>query len=379
MKGTSPSRGCGGSRRQRELTMMEFPRFINAQRKGKSMSIITVGIDLAKNVFAMHGVNEFGKAELIKPRVARDQLLKLIAKLPPCLIGMEACSGAHHWARVFAQYGHTVRLIAPKFVVPYRLSGKRGKNDAADAAAICEAVTRPNMRFVPIKDAHQQATLCLHRTRQGFVAERTAAYNRLRGLISEFGVVLPQKIERLRRDIIAHLDALPAWTKRCAEDLLAHTRELDRRIDDYDKAISQSAREDARSRALMQLPGIGPVSASALLASIGIGHDFRNGRQVAAWIGLVPGQYSSGGKARLGRITKAGDAYLRSLLVLGARSVLASLGDKQDRFSRWARDLVERRGYWKAVIAIAAKNARQAWAVLHYGEDFRLTRNVVAA
>src|ERR1700750_2223441 len=186
--------------------MMEFPRFINAHRKGKSMSIITVGIDLAKNVFAVHGVNELGKAELVKPRVPRDQLLKLIATLPPCLIGMEACSGAHHWARLFQAQGHSVRLMAPKFVVPYRLSGRRGKNDAADAAAICEAVTRPNMRFVPIKDAHQQATLCLHRRRQGFVAERTASYNRLRGLISEFGVVLPQKVERLRRDIIAHLD-----------------------------------------------------------------------------------------------------------------------------------------------------------------------------
>ncbi|GAB4061081.1 IS110 family transposase [Uliginosibacterium sediminicola] len=343
------------------------------------MSIITVGIDLAKNVFAVHGVNESGKAELVKPRVARDQLLKLISKLPPCLIGMEACSGAHHWARLFQAQGHTVRLIAPKFVVPYRLSGKRGKNDAADAAAICEAVTRPNMRFVPIKDEHQQATLCLHRTRQGFVAERTATYNRLRGLISEFGIVAPQKVERLLQHIPAHLEALPAWARRCVEDLLVHARDLDKRIDDYDKAISQVAREDARSRALMQLPGIGPVSASALLASIGIGHDFKSGRQVAAWIGLVPGQYSSGGKARLGRITKAGDAYLRSLLVLGARSILASLGEKQDRFSRWARELVERRGYWKAVIAIAAKNARMAWAVLHYGEDFRLTLNIEAA
>jgi len=343
------------------------------------MSIIVVGIDLAKNVFAVHGINELGKAELIKPRVARDKLRSLIASLPPCLIGMEACSGAHHWARLFEAHGHTVRLMAPKFVVPYRLSGRRGKNDAADAAAICEAVTRPNMRFVPIKDAHQQATLSLHRTRQGFVAERTASYNRLRGLIAEFGVVLPQKVERLRREIGAHLDALPGWARRCVQDLLAHIAVLDTRIDEYDEAIKQIAREDARSRALMQLPGIGPTTAtaSALLASLGVGHDFRNGRQVAAWIGLVPGQNSSGGKSRLGRITKAGDAYLRSLLVLGARSLLAALGDKQDRFSRWARALVARSGYWKAVIAIAAKNARLAWAVLKYGEDFRLTHHTV--
>lgn len=358
---------------------MEFPRFINTVKKGKSMSIIVIGIDLAKHVFAVHGINESGKPALIKPRVARDQLLALVASLPPCLIGMEACSGAHHWGRLFAQHGHTVRLMAPKFVAPYRLSGRRGKNDAADAAAICEAVQRPNMRFVPIKDIDQQATLCLHRTRQGFIEERTACYNRLRGLISEFGIVLPLKVERLRRDIGAHLDALPGWARRCAQDLLDHAAALDTRVDAYDGLIREASREDSRSHALMQLPGVGPTTASALRASIGSGHDFKNGRQLAAWIGLVPGQNSSGGKARLGRITKAGDAYLRSLLVMGARAILASLGDKQDRFSRWCRALVERRGYWRAVVAIAAKNARLAWAVLHYGEDFRLTRNSVAA
>jgi len=339
------------------------------------MSIITIGIDLAKNVFAVHGVNENGRAELVKPKVPRDQLLPLIANLPPCVIGMEACTGAHHWARLFRQHGHTVRLIAPKFVTPYRMSGKRGKNDAADAAAICEAITRPQMRFVPIKDEHQQATLTLHRTRQGFVEERTALYNRLRGLIAEFGIVLPQKIERLRCEIGAHLEDLPGWANRCVGDMLVHGDRLEERIREYDQAIAQVAREDARSKRLMQLRGIGPITASALLASIGGGHDFKNGRQVSAWIGLVPGQYSSGGKARLGRITKAGDGYLRSLLVLGARSVLNSLGDKQDRYSRWARELVARRGYWRAAVAIAAKNARMAWAVLKYGEDFRLNQN----
>ena len=336
------------------------------------MSIITIGIDLAKNIFAVHGVNENGHAELVKPKVARDQLLPLIANLPPCLIGMEACSGAHHWARLFRQYGHTVKLMAPKFVTPYRMGGKRGKNDAADAAAITEAVTRPTMRFVPIKEEHQQIILCLHRTRQGFVEERTATYNRLRGLMAEFGIVLPQKVTCLRRGIGAHLEALPGYANRCIGDLLAHADQLDARIADYDKAISQAAREDARSLRLMQRPGIGPITASAFLASIGNGHDFKNGRQVAAWIGLTPGQHSSGGKARLGHITKAGDSYLRSLLVMGARAVLNSIGDKQDRFSRWARDLVARRGYWCAVVAIAAKNARLAWAVLKYGEDFRL-------
>ena len=336
------------------------------------MNIITVGIDLAKNVFAVHGVDDNGKAVLVKPKVSREQLLPLLVQLPPCVIGMEACSGAHHWARLFRQHGHTVRLMAPKFVTPYRMSGKRGKNDAADAAAICEAVTRPNMRFVPVKSEHQQIILCLHRTRQGFVEERTAVYNRLRGLIAEFGIVLPQKVASLRREIGAHLEDLPGYANQCIGDLLSHADQLDARITDYDRIIAQAARDDARSKRLMERPGIGPVTASALLASIGGGHDFKNGRQVAAWIGLTPGQHSSGGRARLGRITKAGDPYLRSLLVMGARSILAGLGDKQDGFSRWARSLQERRGYWRAVVAIAAKNARLAWAVLKYGEDFRL-------
>ena len=340
------------------------------------MSIITVGIDLAKNVFAVHGVDENGKAALVKPKVSREQLLPLIAQLPPCLIGMEACSGAHHWGRLFRAHGHDVKLIAPKFVTPYRMSGKRGKNDAADAAAICEAVTRPAMRFVPVKEEHQQIILCLHRTRQGFIEERTAIYNRLRGLIAEFGIVLPQKVVCLRREIGAHLEDLPGYANQCVGDLLAHADRIDVLVAEYDRAIAHAAREDARSTRLMQLPGIGPTTASALLASLGGGHDFDNGRQVAAWIGLTPGQYSSGGKARLGRITKAGDAYLRSLLVMGARAILSGLGDKQDRFSRWARNLVERRGYWRAVVAIAAKNARLAWAVLRYGEDFRLNPDV---
>ena len=192
-------------------------------------------------------------------------------------------------------------------------------------------------------------------------------------LIAEFGIVLPQKITCLRREICAHLEDLPGYANQCIGDLLAHADRPDERIADYERIIAQAAREDARSERLMQLRGVGPTTASAMRAGIGGGRDFANARQVAAWIGLTPGQYSSGGKARLGRITKAGDPYLRSLLVMGARAVLASLGDKQDHFSRWARNLQERRGYWRAVMAIAAKNAPLAWAVLKYGEDFRLT------
>lgn len=336
------------------------------------MAILTVGIDLAKNVFAVHGINEAGRAELVRPSVARDKLHELIAALPPCVIGMEACSGAHHWARMFSASGHTVRLIAPKFVTPYRMTGRRGKNDAADAAAICEAVQRPHMRFVPVKNLAQQSQLMLHRARQGFVEQRTATLNRIRGLLSEFGIVLPLKAATVRRRACECLEDLPGWANMVVGDLLSEVSHLDERVTQYDQHIRQEARGDARAKRLMQLGGVGETTATCLLAMIGNGHEFGCGRQFAAWLGLVPGQYSSGGKARLGRITKAGDPYLRSLLVMGARAVLAAAKNKTDPVSRWALAVQERRGYWKAVVAIAAKNARMAWAVLRRGEDFAL-------
>ena len=336
------------------------------------MAILFVGIDLAKNVFAVHGVDERGKVALVRPSVPRAKLHELIATLPACTIGMEACSGAHHWARLFVQHGHTVRLMAPKFVAPYRMSGKRGKNDAADAAAICEALQRPNMRFVPVKSRDEQARLCVHRVRRGFVDQRTATINRIRGLLSEFGIVLPQKAATVRREAAAHLEDLPGWANTAVGDSLSEVHHLDERLAEYDRHVSQMAGQDQRSRALMKLQGIGCTTASALVSTIGNAHDFKNGRQLAAWLGLVPGQYSSGGKTRLGRITKAGDSYLRTLLVLGAKAVLAAAKNKDDRISRWAVALEARRGYWKAVVAIAAKNARMAWAVLAKGESFKL-------
>ena len=284
---------------------------------------------------------------------------------------MEACSGAHHWARLFVQHGHTVRLMAPTFVAPYRMSGKRGKTDAADATAICEAVQRPNMRFVPVKSQDEQARLCVHRVRQGLVEQRTATINRIRGLLSEFGIVLPQKAATVRREASAHLEDLPGWANTAVGDSLSELHRLDERIAEYERHVVVMAREDDRSLALMQLSGIGSTTASALVSTIGNARDFKNGRQLAAWLGLVLGQYSSGGKTRLGRITKAGDGYLRTLLVLGAKAVLAAAKTKGDRLSRWAVALEERRGYWKAVVAIAAKNARMAWAVLAKGENFK--------
>ena len=336
------------------------------------MAILYIGIDLAKNVFALHAVDEAGRAVLVRPSVARGKLLELIASLPACTIGMEACSGAHHWARQFITLGHRVRLIAPKFVVPYRLSGARGKNDAADAAAICEALQRPQMRFVPLKTEAQQAQLSVHRARQGLVEARTATLNRIRGLLSEFGIVLPLKAATVRREAALVLEDLPGQANWVIGDLLSEVHHLDERIAQYDRLIAQMAREDARAQRLMRLAGVGEATATALVATIGSAHEFKGGRQLAAWLGLVPGQYSSGGKARLGRITKAGDAYLRSLLVMGARAVLAAAKGKADSVSRWAIALAERRGYWRAVVAIAAKNARMAWAVLDRGECFRM-------
>ena len=340
------------------------------------MTIVTVGIDLAKNVFAVHGVNAAGKPVLIRPNVPRGKLLELIASLPPCLIGMEACSGAHHWARQFQKFGHTARLMAPKFVAPYRLSGKRGKNDAADAAAICEAVARPNMRFVPVKSIEQQSQLMLHRARQGFVEQRTATLNRIRGLLSELGIVLPLKASTVRREATRLLQELPGHANTVIGDLLGEVTRLDERIAQYDRHIASMARQSTPAQQLMRLRGIGELTATAMVGSVGNGSDFDCGRGLSAWLGLVPSQHSSGGKERLGRIKKSGDSYLRSLLVMGARAVLAAAmnnrNPKQDPISRWARALLARRGYWRAVIAIAAKNARMCWAVLQRGENFKM-------
>ena len=263
---------------------------------------------------------------------------------------MEACSGAHHWAREFAKFGHTVRLMAPKFVAPYRMSGKRGKNDAADAAAICEAVTRPNMRFVPIKTIEQQSRLFVHRARPGYVEQRTALINRIRGLLSELGIVLPLKAAVIRGEAHKHLEDLPGWCNTVIGDALSELTHLDERIHEYDKHIAHIAKEDEQSRQLMQLGGIGPTTASAIVATVGKGHDFTCGRQFCAWL----------------------DPYLRTLLIMGAKAVLSAAKNKTDPVSRWAISVQERRGYWKAVVAIAAKNARMCWAMLQRGEAFKM-------
>lgn len=322
--------------------------------------VTTVGIDLAKQVFSVHAVDGRGRV-ILRRRIRRDKLAALVAQLPACRIGMEACSGAHQWARQFQALGHEVRLMAPKFVIPYR---KSGKNDGNDAEAICEAMARPNMRFVPVKSAEQQALLSLHRVRQGFVEERTATINRIRGLLAEFGIVLPQRTVELRRRLPAVLEQLPPLAARALADLRSHVGVLDERIGEYERELTRLGRLHPAVQRIQQLPGIGPLTASAIVASVGEAHEFDSGRQFAAWLGLVPRQYSTGGKTRLGRITRRGDPYLRTLLILGARAVLQNAARHDNRLSRWALTVRERRGYHRACVAIAAKNARIIWALL---------------
>jgi len=329
--------------------------------------VTTLGIDLAKRVFALHGVNSAGKV-VIRRTVRREELVEAVSNLPACLIGMEAGSGAHEWARQFQRFGHTVRLMAAKFVTPYR---RKGKNDGNDAEAICEAVGRPGMRFVPIKSAEQQALLTLHRVRQGFIEERTATINRIRGLLAEFGVVLPLRSVTVRRHALKAAESLPHIARCAIEDLCRHHRELDERVEEYDRQLQRQAKQSEPARRLMAIRGVGPLSALAIVATIGDARDFHSGRQFAAWLGLTPKQHSSGGKSRLGSITKRGDAYLRTLLILGARSVLNTTMRHKDQMSRWIEAVRQRRGHHRTLVAIANKNARIAWALLSKGVEYK--------
>jgi transposase len=327
------------------------------------MQITTVGIDLAKSVFQVHGIDEHGKV-LLKKQLRRDQMATFFVNLPPCLIGMEACGGAHHWARKLQTMGHTVRLMAPQFVKPYV---KTNKNDAADAEAICEAVGRPNMRFVPIKNVEQQAVLALHRVRQGFVKARTAQANQIRGLLAEFGLVIPQGIGHIAARVPELIEdasnELPGAFRVLVQRLLDHLKELDRQVDELEGQIQTWHRSSEASCKLAQVPGIGPLTASALVASIGDAKNFDSGRQLAAWLGLVPRQHSSGGKANLLGMSKRGDSYLRTLLIHGARSVIYRAGHETTSCS-WVNAVIQRRNKNVAAVALANKNARTIWALL---------------
>jgi len=334
------------------------------------MQITTIGIDLAKNVFQLHGVEAHGKT-VLKQQLKRNQMAGFFANLPPCLIGMEACGSAHYWARKLQGFGHTVRLMAPQFVKPYV---KTNKHDAADAEAICEAVTRPSMRFVPVKNVDQQAVLALHQARQGLVKARTAQANQIRGLLSEFGLILPQGIACLYQRVPVLLDEakdeLPGVFQELIQRLLEHLKELDRQVGEMEVQIQAWHRSSALSRKLEKIPGIGPLTASALVASIGDARNFTNGRQLAAWLGLVPKQHSSGGKTNLQGVSKRGDTYLRTLLIHGARAVIRFAERKLDA-KAWLNRLIGRRNKNVAAVAQANKNARVVWALLAREREFR--------
>lgn len=334
------------------------------------MQITTIGLDLAKSVFQVHGVDAAGRVVITKA-FRRSQVMAYFAKLPACLVGMEACSTAHHWARELTKLGHTVRLMPPAYVKPYV---RRGKNDAADAAAICEAVTRPSMRFVPVKTIESQAALMAHRSRHLLIRQRTQLINALRGHLAELGLVAAQGNEGIKaliglvRGETDH--ALPPTVRAALMPLIAQLEALQDAIGALDKAIHAQHRASEASRRLETIPGVGVLGATAIVATITDPSAFRSGRDLAAWIGLVPRQNSSGGKERLGGISKQGDRYLRRLLVVGASAVLKQARRHPDKHP-WLIELLARRPAKVAIVALANKMARIAWAVLTRGEIYR--------
>ena len=335
------------------------------------MKVTTLGIDLAKNVFQAHGVDQYGKVA-VKKKLRRGELMSFIAQLPPCVIGIEACGSSHHWSREFKKHGHTVKAMSPQFVRPYV---KTNKNDANDAEAICEAVQRPNMRFVPEKTIEQQDIQSAHRIRQRLVKNRTAVANEVRGLLSEYGIALPQGIKKLRKLLPALLDResveLTAFFKEMLRSLYEELCELDEKVDAMDKKIERIFKQSPICRRLGEIEGVGPLIATAAVAAIGNANNFKNGRQLAAWIGLVPKQYSSGGKSTLQGISKRGDVYLRTLLIHGARANVRHIADKTDPRSLWIKNKLETRGSNKTCVAVANKNARIIWKLMISGENYR--------
>jgi len=335
------------------------------------MKITTVGVDLAKNVIQVHARDDRGRT-ILKKQLKREQVIPFFTKVESCVVGMEACGSAHFWARRLMELGHEVRLMAPQFVKPYV---KTNKNDAADAEAICEALSRPNMRFVPVKTVEQQAVLALHRARSGLVKARTAQANQIRGLLREFGINLPQGIGYIATRLPAILEdgenGLPGSMRELLERLFIHLNALGRQVDELETKIQMLHRDNDASRRLAQIPGIGPLTASALVASIGQVNAFDNGRQLAAWIGLVPRQHSSGGKSTLLGISKRGDVYLRTLLIHGARAVIRHWEHKPDQANSWLSRLLRRRNKNIAAVALANKNARVAWALIAHDSRYQ--------
>lgn len=334
------------------------------------MKVTTVGLDLAKNIFQVHGVNEHGRA-VIRKQLTRSKVKEFFANLPPCRVGMEACGSSHYWARELMKFGHDVKLISPQFVKPYV---KGNKNDRNDAEGICEAVARPNMRFVAVKTVAQQDLQALHRVRSRLFAERTALGNQIRGLLGEYGIVIAQSLTQLRRALpIIMEDAENGLTGAAREvfaELYAELVALDVRIKQNEQRIGRAFKAEPMCQKIAAIPGVGPLTATAMIAAVGDGQGFRHGREMAAWLGLVPRQHSSGGKAVLLGISKRGDRYLRMLLIHGARAVLQVADKKPDARHRWAAGLKARRGPNIAAVALANKTARTIWAVLT-GDGYR--------
>ena len=332
-----------------------------------------LGIDLAKQSFQLHGVDEAGDT-VLKKKLTRNKLMQFIAQLPVCLIGIEACGGSHHWMRRFKAHGHDVKMIAPQFVKPYV---KSNKNDAVDAEAICEAVQRPGMRFVPGKSIEQQDQQSLHRIRSQVVARRTAQSNQIRGLLLEYGVTIPKGISYVRKHMPSILEdannELSDLFREVLLELYAEMKHLDERIQALESKLEALSKQDENCQRLLSIPGIGLLTATALIAAIGDISVFKNGRELAAWIGLVPRQHSTGGKPTLLGISKRGDSYLRTLLIHGGRSVVRTADKHKDRKSGWVTELAERRGKNIASVAVANKNARIAWAVLTHKTTYQVT------
>jgi transposase len=336
--------------------------------------IVRVGVDLAKHVIQVHGVDTQGRVVTARA-IKRDRFEAWCSELPAaCVVAMESCSGAHHWARRLSALGLQARVIAAHLVSPYRMEGRRGKNDANDAAAVCEAAARPTMRFVAVKSAQQQAVLSVHRLREGCKEERTGCINRIRGLLAEFGVIVAQTPEILRRQLPEVLEdasnELPSLARMALQRAQLQWLELECHIAWCDERIQAHAKSDEMARTATQLCGVGPITASALVASVADMRQFSSAAQFGAWLGLVPSQNSSGGKASLGRITKRGDEYLRTLLIQAAKSAVMTAHKRSDRLSQWVVQLTARVGWQKAAVALANKNARILWAVLSRGQRF---------
>lgn len=335
------------------------------------MKIKALGIDLAKNVFQLHGVDDIGGV-LLRRRVQRADLLELVAQIEPCIVGIEASTSAYFWAERFERLGHTVRIISPQYVKPFRL---HQKNDTNDAQAICTALQQPNMRFVPRRSVEQQDIQALHRARQRLVNHRTALAAQIRGFLRDRGIVFPRNIGQLRRTVPDVLEdgenGLTVSARATISELFDFLREVDRRIALFDRRIDETFRASPLAQRIAKIEGVGPKISTAVVAAVGDGREFKNGRHMAAWLGLVPRQHSSGDRTQLFGISKRGDQHLRTLIVHGARAVVRTAARKTDGKSMWVNQLRERRGFNRAVVAVANKNARVIWAVLRRDEPYR--------